>query len=305
VPRVTVVIPAWNAARFLPDALASVRAQTWRDFETVVVDDGSTDASGELVERDFPEVRLLRRERGGPAAARNLAVARGSGEIIALLDADDAWHPQKLALQIERLDASPDAVLVACLAEDWDGRPIGVDVLPEGHLTSRLVAGNFLVNSSVLVRRQVFDLCGGLDEDPALVGVEDYALWLEASLFGPLAAVNRRLVRLRRYEGSLSSDPLLQWRRVDHALAKLAQSPEVAGWARKIGQSRAQLQLVIARAELGRGCREQARAALQTRRALDPATVWSHLAWQAVAALPAPVLRVVSRLRARIRMRAG
>jgi glycosyltransferase involved in cell wall biosynthesis len=305
VPRVTVVIPAWNAARFLPDALASVRAQTWRDFETVVVDDGSTDASGELVERDFPEVRLLRRERGGPAAARNLAVARGSGEIIALLDADDAWHPQKLALQIERLDASPDAVLVACLAEDWDGRPIGVDVLAEGHLTSRLVAGNFLVNSSVLVRRQVFDLCGGLDEDPALVGVEDYALWLEASLFGPLAAVNRRLVRLRRYEGSLSSDPLLQWRRVDHALAKLAQSPEVAGWARKIGQSRAQLQLVIARAELGRGCREQARAALQTRRALDPATVWSHLAWQAVAALPAPVLRVVSRLRARIRMRAG
>lgn len=303
-PRVTVVIPAWNAARFLPDALASVRAQTWRDFETVVVDDGSTDASCEVVERDFPEVRLFRRQRGGPAAARNLAVARGSGELIALLDADDAWHREKLALEIERLDASPDAVLVGCLAEDWDGRPIGVDVLPEGDLTGRLVSGNFLVNSSVIMRRQIFDRCGGLDEDPALIGVEDYALWLEASLFGPLAAVNRRLVRLRRYEGSLSSDPLSQWRRIDHALAKLGRRPEGARWAREISQSRAQLQLVIARAELGRGCREEARAALRVRRALDPAAAWSHFAWEAVAALPAPVLRAVSRLRDRIRVRA-
>jgi hypothetical protein len=218
-----------------------------------------------------------------------------------LLDADDAWHPEKLALEIERLDASPDAVLVGCLAEDWDGRPIGVDVLPEGDLTGRLVADNFLINSSVLMRRQVFDRCGGLDEDQALIGVEDYALWLEASLFGPLAAVNRRLVRLRRYEGSLSSDLLSQWRRIDHALAKFGQSPDAAGWAREIAQSRAQLQFVIARAELGRGHREQARAALLARRHLDPATAWSHLAWQAVAALPAPVLRAVSRLRAQIR----
>ncbi len=97
-PTVTVVIPAYNAERFLRATLESLRAQTFRDFQTVVVDDGSTDNTSGLV-REYPEVRLVTQPNAGVAAARNRGVRETRSEWVAFLDADDLWMPEKLRLQ--------------------------------------------------------------------------------------------------------------------------------------------------------------------------------------------------------------
>jgi glycosyltransferase involved in cell wall biosynthesis len=113
-----VVIPVHNGGRFLGEALASVRAQTWRPLEIIVVDDGSTDDSVEVAAR-WAEVVLLRQKRRGASAARNAGIARASGAFVALLDADDVWTPDKLRVQIEHLEAHPEIGYVAALMQNF------------------------------------------------------------------------------------------------------------------------------------------------------------------------------------------
>ena len=103
---VSVVIPVYNAARFLADAIRSVQAQRHPRIEIIVVDDGSTDGSGEVA-RSFAGVRCLRQANGGIAAARNAGVHEARGNLLAFLDADDLWTPGKLALQLDVLRADP------------------------------------------------------------------------------------------------------------------------------------------------------------------------------------------------------
>src|SRR5689334_17679721 len=112
-PLVSVVIPAFNRAFILPEALDSVLAQTWKDFEILVVDDGSTDDS-ETALRPYVErfgVRFLRQANQGPAAARNRGIEAARGKYVAFLDSDDLWLPIKLSAQIPRMEAHPDVVM--------------------------------------------------------------------------------------------------------------------------------------------------------------------------------------------------
>lgn len=104
-PRVSVIIPVFNAARTVEQAIASVRAQTFTDFEIVAVDDGSTDGSIETLRRYGPAIKILRQSNRGPSAARNLGIANSTGEYFAFLDADDWWKPEFLARLIAALDA--------------------------------------------------------------------------------------------------------------------------------------------------------------------------------------------------------
>ena len=106
-PLVSVIIPVYNGARFLRAALESVFAQTYRPFEVIVVNDGSTDDSG-VIAQSFPEVRYIQQENQGVAAARNRAIEAAEGEFFAFLDQDDLWTPEKLKLQIEYLQSHPD-----------------------------------------------------------------------------------------------------------------------------------------------------------------------------------------------------
>src|SRR5689334_6850738 len=108
-PLVSVVIPAFNRAFILPEALDSVLAQTWKDFEVLVVDDGSTDNTEEVLEPYVARhgVRFLRQANQGPAAARNRGIEAARGKYVAFLDSDDLWLPIKLAVQIPRMEAQP------------------------------------------------------------------------------------------------------------------------------------------------------------------------------------------------------
>lgn len=112
-PFLSVVIPCYNAARFLPDAVASVRAQQYEPLEILLVDDGSTDATPQIAPGLAPEVRYLRQENRGPSAARNFGLRQARGELIALIDSDDLWPEGKLDLQVGRLLEEPELDLVS------------------------------------------------------------------------------------------------------------------------------------------------------------------------------------------------
>lgn len=117
-PRVSVLIPTYNSGRFLGDAIESVLTQTFKDYEIIVVDDGSTDNTAQVVAQ-YPQVKYIQREHCGVSATRNAAVAAATGEIVAFLDADDLFVADKLEKQVAYLDENPDCMLVFTKAENF------------------------------------------------------------------------------------------------------------------------------------------------------------------------------------------
>jgi glycosyltransferase involved in cell wall biosynthesis len=129
-PTVSVVIPAYQSEFRIGETLERLARQSYTDFEVVVVDDGSTDATSEIVRRfaaKDPRVRLVVQENGGIAAARNRGIEAAEGELIAFLDDDDRWHPRKLELQVARLEEVPEASVVSCFSAlvDPEGTLLG------------------------------------------------------------------------------------------------------------------------------------------------------------------------------------
>ncbi len=117
-PRVSVLIPCYNAGRFLKDAVDSVLAQTYQDFEIIVADDGSTDDTA-TVAATLPRIRYVHHEHRGISATRNLALSHARGEFITFLDADDLWATDKLEKQVTYMDSHPDCVLVFTQAKNF------------------------------------------------------------------------------------------------------------------------------------------------------------------------------------------
>jgi glycosyltransferase involved in cell wall biosynthesis len=178
-PTVSVIIPAYNAAEFVGRAIESALRQTVPALEILVIDDGSKDVTAERVAQYPAPVRLLRQANGGPASARNHGAREARGEWLAFLDADDAWFPHKLEVQQTYL-ADPEVALVHAREPS--------EYAPADATFEALWRRNFLLTSSVLLRRAAFEEAGGFDEDRALIGVEDYNLWLR------LAARGHRIV---------------------------------------------------------------------------------------------------------------
>lgn len=197
---VSVVIPAYNAARWIAETIASALDQTYPPREVIVVDDGSTDDTACRAERFPPPVRVLRKANGGPAAARNLGIAAASGTWIALLDADDRWLPRKLERQL--LLTAPDVALVhTALVDDEESAP-----LPETLAFDDLWKANRIANSSVLIRRDAVVALGGFDENIKLKSVEDYHLWLRLAATGARIVLCREPLTFYRRGNGLSSD---------------------------------------------------------------------------------------------------
>jgi glycosyltransferase involved in cell wall biosynthesis len=205
------VIPAHNAAATIEDTMHSVLAQSWRSLELIVVDDGSTDTTAEVVGSlgaADPRVILLRQKQAGPAAARNRAIRHAAGEFVSPIDADDLWHPAKLEHQMKAVAAAPEAGLVYCLARRIDERGF-VTGLIDGALASgcafnRYVYSNFITGSSPLIRRSLLLAVGGYEE--SLQRLEVYLTQLRLLAKGPFEAVPLFLVGYRASPGSLSSN---------------------------------------------------------------------------------------------------
>lgn len=193
---VSVVIPTFDRASVLPRALDSVGAQTLSPAEVIVVDDGSTDDTAELVERRFPSVRLLRQENRGVSAARNRGIEASGGEWIALLDSDDEWRPSKLERQMSGLEERPE-LRVCHTDEIWirQGRrvnPRQIHAKHGGWIFEHCLPLCAMSPSSILIHRSIFEEVGMFDEE--LPACEDYDLWLRICSRYPVLYVDEPLV---------------------------------------------------------------------------------------------------------------
>src|SRR5258708_444396 len=188
--QVSVVIPAYNYAHFLTEAIASALAQTRTDFELIVVDDGSTDNTPEVCARcTDPRVRTVRQPNAGLSAARNTGIREARFPYVAFLDADDRWEPEFLSAvfrEFHRLGPAFLAVGTACSRMDASGEPLAPPRQNFLH-TSELTAASFCLrnrplSSSVVVRRDVFEECGGFDL--SLRSSEDRDMWIRLTTRG-------------------------------------------------------------------------------------------------------------------------
>ena len=192
---VTVVMPLYNKRAFVVRAVQSVLAQTWREFELLVIDDGSTDGGGELVrELSDSRVRVVRTDNRGPGAARNLAVLESGAPWIALLDADDEWRPQFLEKTLAAARAAPATVAVYTdvVARDAvpPSRTLGSGPVEDYYL-ARMRHGVAMSCSSVMIQREALERCGGFREDYRYA--EDIETWLRLSCAGPFYFVAEAL----------------------------------------------------------------------------------------------------------------
>jgi glycosyltransferase involved in cell wall biosynthesis len=194
-PKVSVIIPTSNRRDFVREAIASVLAQTYRDFELLVVDDGSNDNTSAAVQA-FDDVRYVFQPNHGVSAARNRGVALSDGEFLAFLDSDDLWQPRKLAYQVAFFAARADARI--CQTEEIWLRH-GVRVNP--HNKHRKVGGDIFARSlelclvspsAVMLRRELFEQVGGFDE--SLPACEDYDLWLRIAATEAIHLIKTPLV---------------------------------------------------------------------------------------------------------------
>lgn len=208
---VSVIIPAFDAAKTIRHALDSALAQTYPVHEIVVVDDGSRDDTPALVASYGRPVRLLRQSNQGPSVARNRGVAAATGDWVAFLDSDDAFAREKLALQRAVVAARPEVRLVyGGVRLMRDGREVSERAaVPADRIWPALRYRNPIVPSTVLLSREAFLRVGGFD--PSLIIVEDWDLWLKVfHAYGASAFrhVDAPVSDYALSEGSLSSDPV-------------------------------------------------------------------------------------------------
>ncbi|HVN40476.1 MAG TPA: glycosyltransferase [Myxococcota bacterium] len=206
-PRVTVLLPVYEGREHLPAAIESILGQSFRDFELLVIDDGSSDGSADVVAACHdPRVRCVRNDRNlGVAASLNRGLELARGEIVARMDADDTSLPERLRRQVEFLDANPE--IGACGA--WTvttGRREGVRIeypTRAEDVRCGLIFDPTLAHPTVCLRRAWFER-SGLRYDEGYVHAEDYDLWCRASACFPLANLGEVLLRYRVHDASVS-----------------------------------------------------------------------------------------------------
>jgi glycosyltransferase involved in cell wall biosynthesis len=203
---VSVIMPLYNGELYVAHAIDSVLAQTYGKVEVVAIDDGSPDKSGEIAARYGDPVRVLSKTNGGVASARNAGFAVARGEYIAFLDQDDWWDSNKLTEQMAIFAANPEVALVHSLVTYYDAD--GHNALPllnehagtdeiVGHCFDRLLLGNGMYNSSVIVKRAALDVVGVADLSIPGNTVQDYDLWLRVAKQFPFGLVPHSTTMLR------------------------------------------------------------------------------------------------------------
>ncbi|MBI4786845.1 MAG: glycosyltransferase [Chloroflexi bacterium] len=199
--KVSVIIPTYNRAQLIGATLASVLAQTFRDYEIIVVDDGSEDDTAKCLARFEDRITSHRIEHSGASAARNAGLEIARGEYIAFLDSDDLWEPRFLERMSAALDSASRAGFVYCDYATFDARGIVQPAyLParhklRGNLFAQLLESDLLSTGALMIRRECLDRTGGFD--PALEITHDWDLWLRLALLFDAECVDEPLVRIR------------------------------------------------------------------------------------------------------------
>lgn len=236
VPRLSVVMSVFNAERFLESAIRSILNQTFADFEFLILDDGSTDRSADLIlqfSQQDPRIRPFLRGNGGLVSALNYLLAESRAPLVARMDADDICLPHRFDRQIRFLNAYPDYGVIGSWSDDIDehGAPYECSAKPQplthADFLQAVAADEPLMCHPVVMYRKATVLnVGGYRE--AYRHVEDYDLWLRLSRVTKLGSLPERLIRYRHYEQQVSSLHSTQ-QQIGHAVAYLAHLERLAG----------------------------------------------------------------------------
>ncbi len=212
-PTVSVIIPSYNCERYISETIDSILGQTFRDLELIVVDDGSTDRTREIVSSYGPPVRLVTQQNARVCAARNRGIRESRGKYICLMDHDDYWFAHKLASQVKCLEEHPDAGAAHSPFILWHPDANGIFPPPEGMapqgdleeisaedsgwMYHRLLFDCVMLTSSAMFRREVFEKCGNFDE--SLPYSEDWDLWFRISRVYPFVKLRQPTTLYRQH----------------------------------------------------------------------------------------------------------
>jgi glycosyltransferase involved in cell wall biosynthesis len=222
-PLVSVIIPTHNRDWIVKEAIDSVLAQDFSDYELIVVDDGSDDRTPEILEAYKDQIAVIHQANRGVSAARNRGIAAAAGRLIAFLDSDDLWLPQKLSAQVNFFAENPDA-LICQTEERWVRNGMRVNPKKRHHKFSGMIFERSLAlclvsPSAVMIKKRLFDTVGVFDED--LPACEDYDLWLRISCRHPVHLIETPLIIKRGgHADQLSRAPGLDKYRI-RSLTKL------------------------------------------------------------------------------------
>lgn len=214
-PKVSVIIPVYNGEKTIRETVESVLNQTLSDFELIIIDDGSTDSTLDVLSTiKDSRLKVVSYSNAGVSASRNRGIELASGEYIAFLDADDFWTPDKLEFQVKALAANPQASVVYSWADciDEANQLLGIDhhFTVNGNILTRLLVSNCIAGSasSVLARREVFVEVGNFDE--TLTHAEDWDMWLRLAARYEFVVVPIPQILYRITDTSASSDFIKQ-----------------------------------------------------------------------------------------------
>ena len=211
-PLVSIVIPSYNRSYIVTDAIESAQNQTYKNIEIILIDDGSTDETKQLVIKQFGDaVTYVYKQNGGASSARNLGINRSNGKYIAFLDSDDDWGKTKISKQVDYMENNAEYGMVLCEVNIFDanGKCSTTSLSAQGFYQNGWVFESFLKNmiitcSCMFIRNNVFNEIGMFDE--SLETAEDKDLMLRISAKFKIGAINEALVNYRKANDSLSNN---------------------------------------------------------------------------------------------------
>ena len=300
-PEVSIIIPAYNCAQFLKHTLDSVLTQTSSDYEIILVDDGSTDNTPEVLSPYLSKIQYIRQENAGLPSARNAGILASSGRFIALLDGDDTWTPNKLHEQMPRFSDPEVGIVYSDFSIQYsDGRFLQSylsqrPLAGEGYILDNYIQSRFLFPSTMVLRRECFDQFGLFD--PEMLASEDVELFSRMCTQWKVALVRQQLMIRNEGGHNLTADQLKLSRYTVLAFQKFLAA--IHGLSQKT--------VKLARQQIGvhswyqgyaafkAGNMAEARRRLTTSMRYDPGTTRQCLPVLLAACLPVPVLRLIRR----------
>ena len=266
-PTVSVIIPAYNAAPWIAETIDSVLNQTFQDFEVIVVDDGSTDATAEIVENYKSQVQYLYKNNGGVGSARNTGICAAKGRYIACVDADDLWLPEKLEVQIQLLQKDHSLAWVysdGLIFENNGNQNLHLfsqsAYMTSGDVLRPILLQDFIPCPTPVFKRDIFENVGFFEEDISLQSVADWDMWLRIAAKYPVGFIDKPLVKYRRHSTSMTGTNTIQSSlksRLTVVERAILREPERLGDLRQ--QAIANIYIPIGHLVMSRGNREEAR----------------------------------------------
>lgn len=276
-PLVSVVIPTYNRAQYIAETIESVLDQTYEPIETIVIDDGSTDNTSEVVAAYADRIHYVRQANSERGASRNHGLRLARGEYIAFLDSDDLWLPHKAEEGVRYLETHPDVGLLYSDAIQIDSEGRELRRLrargPSGRITERLLERNFVSMGTHLARTSLVRGIGGFREERQLSGSEDWEMWVRLSLRTDFTYSPKPTAKLRTHAENTMGDAGAMQRSMARAAQLFRESKDLAPFKASLRRMDSQVALVNAINHCSNGKRRESLDFLRCALAANPAVL--------------------------------